>query len=260
MQHIDTHHILHDAQHGFIKHRSTETQLIQLIDNLAHNIDNRIQTDAIQKAFDKVPHQRLLYKLTYYGISPQALNWVHSFLSTRTQQVLLEGNTSSPINVTSGVPQGSVLGPILFLIYINDLPDYIKNNSTVKLFADDTIIYRPITNPQYSTGLQEDLDALQRWESDWIMHFHSQKCQTMHITKKRNIIQSTYTIHNHNLETTDTAKYLGIHINNTLSWNTHINKTAQRANTTSAFLHRNIRTCPRKTKHLAYTTLVRPIL
>ena len=92
------------------------------------------------------------------------------------------------------------------------------------------------------------------------MHFHPQKCQTMHITNKRNIIQSTYTIHNHNLETADPAKYLGIHINNTLNWNTHINKTAQRANTTSAFFHRNIRTCPRKTKHLAYTTLVRPIL
>ena len=82
----------------------------------------------------------------------------------------------------------------------------------------------------------------------------------MHITNKRNIIQSTYTIHKHNLETTDTAKYLGIHINNTLNGNTCINKTAQRANTTSAFLHRNIRTCSRKTKHLAYTTLVRPIL
>ena len=150
MQHLDSHNILHDAQHGFRKHRSTETQLIQLIDNLAHNIDNRIQTDAIlldfQKAFDKVPHHRLLYKLKYYGISPQALNWVHSFLTNRTQQVLLEGNMSSSINVTSGVPQGSVLGPLLFLIYINDLPDYIQNNSTVKLFADDTIIYHPIYN------------------------------------------------------------------------------------------------------------------
>ena len=132
-------------------HRSTETQLIQLIDNLAHNIDNRIQTDAIlldfQKAFYKVPHQRLLYKFAYYGISPQAHNWVQSFLTNRTQQVLLEGNMSSPINVTSGVPQGSVLGPLLFLIYTNDLPDYIQNNSTVKLFADDTIIYHPHHQP-----------------------------------------------------------------------------------------------------------------
>ena len=117
-----------------------------------------------------------------------------------------------------------------------------------------------INNQQDSIALQEDLDSLQRWESDWLMHFHPQKCQTMHITNKRNIIQSTYTIHNHKLQTTNTAKYLGIHIHSTLNWNTHINKTAQRANTTSAFLHRNIRTCPRKTKHLAYTTLVRPIL
>ena len=190
-----------------------ESQLIQLIDNLAHNIDNRIQTDAIlldfQKAFDKVPHHRLLYKLKYYGISPQALNWVHSFLTNRTQQVLLEGNMSSSINVTSGVPQGSVLGPLLFLIYINDLPDYIQNNSTVKRFADDTIIYHPINNQQDSIALQEDLDSLQRWESDWLMHFHPQKCQTMHITNKRNIIHSTYTIHNHKLQTTNTAKYLG---------------------------------------------------
>ena len=92
------------------------------------------------------------------------------------------------------------------------------------------------------------------------MHFHPQECQTMHITNKHNIIQSTYTIHNHKLQTTNTAKFLGIHIHSTLNWNTHINKTAQKANTTSAFLHRNIRTCPRKTKHLAYTTLVRPIL
>ena len=170
---------------------------------------------------------------------------------------------SSPINVTSGVPQGSVLGPILLLIYINDLPDYIQNNSTViKLFADDTIIYHPINNQQDSIALQDDLDSLQRWESDWLTQFHPQKCQTMHITNKRNIIQSTYTIHNHNLQTTNTAKYLGIHIHSTLNWsrNTHIYKAAQRANTTSAFLHRNIRTCPRKTKHLAYITLIRPIL
>ena len=86
------------------------------------------------------------------------------------------------------------------------------------------------------------------------------KCQTMHTTNTRNIIQSTYTIHNHNLQTTNTAKYLGIHIHSTLKWSAHINKNALRANTTSSILHRNIRKCPGKTKHLAYTTLVRPIL
>ena len=92
------------------------------------------------------------------------------------------------------------------------------------------------------------------------MHFHPQKCKTMHITIKRNIIQSTYTIQNNNLQTMNTAKYLGIHIHSSQNWNTHINKTAQRVNTTSGFLHRNIRTCQRKTKHLACTPLVRPIL
>ena len=125
----------------------------------------------------------LLLQDPFFLVRPSFPMMIHSFLSNRTKQVLLEGNTSSSINVTSGVPQGSVLGPILFPIYINDLPDYIQNNSTVKHFADDTIIYHPITNQQDSTALQEDPDALQRWGSR-----HPHKCQTMHITNKRNII------------------------------------------------------------------------
>ena len=142
MLHLDNNHILNDAQHGFRKRRSCETQLIQIVNDLALNIDNKIQTDIIlldfQKAFDKVSHQHLLYKINYYGITGETHQWITDFLTNRTQQVLLESITSKTVPVQSGVPQGSVLGPLLFLLYINDLPDYTHNNSTIKLFADDT--------------------------------------------------------------------------------------------------------------------------
>jgi retron-type reverse transcriptase len=145
MQHLETNNTLYELQHGFRAKRSCESQIISLIHDLSQNNDKNIQTDLIiidfAKAFDKVPHKRLLYKMKYFGISEQLINWVKSFLSNRTQAILLENMASSKISVTSGVPQGTVLGPILVLIYINDLPEYIKY-SRIRLFADDSIIYR----------------------------------------------------------------------------------------------------------------------
>ena len=212
------------------------------------------------KAFDKVPHARLLYKLTYYGITGTTHNWINDFLRKRTQRVVLEGSSSDVTAVTSGVPQGSVLGPLLFLVFINDLPEYVSENTTVRLFADDCKLYRRIQTHEDSSQLQEDLNSLQKWEQDWLMSFNSKKCQVLRIARKKTPVICNYVIGNHTLDSPDTTKYLGVHLSRDLSWNNHINYIAKKASSTSAFLQRNIHACPRQTKVLCYKALVRPVM
>ena len=146
------------------------------------------QMDAIlldfSKAFDKVSHQRLLLKLRHYGIRGNLLDWIEDFLFERTQRVLVEGQHSSSAKVTSEVPQGTVVGHLLFLVFINDLPECVK--STPRLFADDCLLYRPIRLNAVSEELQTDLDKLQKWENNWLMSFNPDKCEVIRITNKRN--------------------------------------------------------------------------
>ena len=149
------------------------------------------------KAFDKVPHQRLLYKLKFYGIKNQTLNWISAFISNRTQTVVLDGESSDIAPVTSGVPQGTVRGPVLFLVYINDLSEYMKS-SQLRLFADDSIIYKTIKSPKDCDSLHEDLDAAARWESDWLMTFHPDKCSVLTITNKNLQDWSPYSCSSYN--------------------------------------------------------------
>ena len=178
-KHIALDSILADCQHGFRSQRSCETQLVQFVHDIISNLDGAVnrghkQTDLIimdfAKAFDKVPHRRLLHKLEYYGIRGSTHKWINSWLSGRTQQVVLDGQASDPVPVLSGVPQGSVLGPVLFLLFINDLPDNIR--SSVRLFADDCVLYRNIHSLQDCLTLQEDLTSLGQWEADWQMKFN----------------------------------------------------------------------------------------
>ena len=254
MRHLDINDVLHDAQHGFRKRRSCETQLILSADDFLKTLDKNVQTDAIlldfSKAFDREAHKHLLKKLEAIGVTGTTLGWISSFLTDRKQTVVLEGMSSDAKPVTSGVPHGTVLGPLLFLIYINDLPNYV-NSSTIRLFADDCLICKEIHSQQDTEDLQTDLDALQTWERRWMMSLHPQKCQLLRITRKPSPIIAQYNIHGYVLEVADTAKYLGVTLHKHCAWSKHINQTAKKANNTRAFFQRNLRRAPTSVKKRA---------
>jgi hypothetical protein len=206
-----------------------------------------------------VGHKRPIHKLNQYGIRGKIKNWIQAFLTARSQQVVLEGTHSYTADVLSGVPQGSVLGPCLFLFFINDLADNLT--STVRLFADDTIAYLAIKSTDEAKILQEDLDKLGEWEHRWQMEFHPDKCHVIRITRnRRNIVNANYHLHWHKLQMVDTVKYLDINIANDIRWNHHIDSITNRANHCLAFLRRNIRISSPKIKDTAYKILVRPHL
>ena len=167
-KHFRQNNILYDLQHSFRDRRSCETQLLQLIEDLARNMTEGKQTDLIlldfNKAFDKVNHLKLLYKLQVHGVQSKTLGWIESFLVGRSQTVVLDGEGSDELPVLSGVPQGSVLGPILFLLYINDLPENVQ--SQVRLFADDTAVYLTVQDPNDSERLQSDLNVLHTYSQN----------------------------------------------------------------------------------------------
>ena len=261
MLHLEKLNILSVNQFGFRTRRSAEQQLLRTIHDLTLNLNNKMQTDVILldfcKAFDKVPHHLLLHKLDHYGIRGSTFKWISSFLSGRSQRVVCNGYTSAPVNVTSGVPQGTVLGPLLFLVYINDLPDTIS--SCCSLFADDCLLYRQIKNKNDQEILQHDLHNLEQWAKKWMMIFNVDKCQVLQ-TSLRNIFAFPYTLYNHFLENVNEAKYLGIVIDSKLNFNKHIDSVCKKANSALAFLKRNLSSCKCEMKSDAYLMYVRPIL
>ena len=153
-----------------------------------NSLNSSGQTDAIlldfSKAFEKVDHRLLLSKMNHLGISGPLLQWASSFLSDRLQHVVVDGCKSSPNKVLSGVPQGTVLGPLFFLIYINDIAKDLTPGTAIRLFADDSMLYRKIFSEEDCEILQKDLDSLQRWESKNKMQFHPGKCQVIRVTNK----------------------------------------------------------------------------
>ena len=167
---------------------------------------------------------------------------------------------SSQAPVLSGVPQGTVLGPLLFLTYINDMPE-TTTSSVTKLFADDSLLFRKISNQADSDKLQKDLTSLEDWESKWQMSFNAKKCIVIRILpKNKKLIPTSYKLHGHTLENVDASKYLGVTINKDLTWDRHIDNIVGKGNRTLGFIRRNLRDCTKPVKAAAYTTIVRPTL
>ena len=210
------------------------------------------------KAFDKVDHEGLILKLEHLGIRGPLLDWIRSFLIGRKQRVVVDGVASPPTDVLSGVPQGTVLGPLFFLVYINDISKGLSEGTKLNLFADDSLLYREINTPEDSAILQKDLETLQIWEKKWKMEFHPGKCQLLRITNKKNPITSPYFIHGIPISETDSAKYLGVIIDSTLNFRQQYASMIKKCNSTLSFIRRNLNKAPKYVKEKCYTTLVRP--
>ena len=224
------------------------------------SIDQHHTTDVVyldySKAFDTIPHSELLYKLWRFGITGPLWMWFKHYLQNRKQFVQINNAKSAYRSVTSGVPQGSVLGPLLFLIYINDLPQVI-HTSDMYLFADDTKLILDVTENHPDT-LQADLDATLLWCQTWKLKLNTEKCTTMTFTNNRTN-QNIYNINHQQVTASNTARDLGITISNTLTFDEHYKTICTKAFQSFSLIRRfmHLQHASMETKRQLYLCLVR---
>ncbi len=247
-------------QHGFMEGRSCITNLLVALENWTGILDDKGSFDCIfldfMKAFDSVPHERLLLKISAHGVQGKILGWLRDFLVGRGQKVVVNGESSRREAVLSGVPQGSVLGPVLFILFINDLPEVIS--ATSKLFADDTKIYKRIGDIDNCIELQQDLKCLEDWAQKWNMRFHPGKCKVLRVGRDHPSFDYTMS-DNHGqskLEEVLTEKDLGITIDNELTFQTHCSNMVSKASRNLAIIRRTFHYLDAETMIPLYKSLV----
>ena len=211
--HLFKNDLLTGQQHGFLSKKSTETQLLQCVNDWTKSLDCKNAVDVfyldISKAFDTVSHPKLIRKIEKYGITGKFLNWIKNFLLSRFQQVRVDGTLSDNISVISGVPQGSVLGPLLFLIYINDLARVIRCSS-VKMFADDTKIYFKCVDDVDHANLCSDIEAALDWMCRNQLSVASEKCTLLHLGNRFLNPHRSYSFNGNEIPSISLMKDLGI--------------------------------------------------
>ena len=216
-------------QHGFLVRHSTCTNLLETINDWTIALDNHLKTDAIyidfQKAFDSVSHPKLLTKLSSYNIRGDLFAWIAAFLNHRSQQVIINNCLSNTICITSGVPQGSVLGPTLFLLYINDLTDvFINFNCAVKLYADDAKLYSSYQLGDYSPVLVNATEHFTEWSKIWQLRIANNKCIAHRVSTIKTSANYDYIINGHKLQWSNCTRDLGVYMDTDLKFVEHISK------------------------------------
>ena len=252
---------VHTSQHGFLDGKSCLSNLLNCFDKIDELLANDTDIDIIyldfQKAFDTVPHKLLIYKLKMYGITGKTLKVISDFLSERSFRVRIGETLSDIFDVLSGVPQGSVLGPLLFLIYINDIPEGVR--SFMLLFADDLKL---VVNANLPNVTQNDLDLLNDWQRKWLISFNTsdKKCKVLEVARKNRDISNHYSLNNSILPIIESEKDLGVNIVNNLNWDHHINESISKAKKCIGWVTRSVISRDCNVMLNIYKSLVRPNL
>ena len=272
VHHLESNNLLCSQQHGFRSGHSCLTQLLHHFDNILENFLNGNDTDCIYldyaKAFDKVDHTLLIRKLSKYGIHPKIIAWIESFLQGRTQQVVVEGQLSFAALIISGVPQGTVLGPILFLMFINDITQCVSS-SVIRCFADDTRIMKAISLTPDMSLLQHDLDRVTQWSIRNNMSLHEDKFELLsHSANRSNMLHELpftsdvyqYSTSKGILMPVQQLRDLGVTVTTDLSWTAQIKTMADKARQKAAWVLSVFHTRSPTIMLTLYKSMVRSLL
>ena len=260
VQHLNENNIIRRSQHGFVSNRSCFTNLLTFFERVCSWTDDGESVDTIyldfSKAFDTVPHQRLIYKLELCGFGGVLLEWIEDWLTGRLQRVVLGSNFSDWVEVSSGVPQGSVLGPLLFVIFVNDMDEGLYN--CILKFADDTKLFGKVSTIADCDNLSNDLQLLYRWSEKWGMRFNTEKCKVMHIGRDNK--GTGYPINGKELKSVKEEKDLGMIVSSDLKVANQCVKAVSSANRILGMIKRTFISRDKNVVLKLYKSLVRPHL
>jgi len=259
VNHLITNHLINSSQHGFMANKSCTTNLLEFMEHVTKLFDDGDPVDIIyldfSKAFDKVPHSRLLSKMEALGISGNLLRWTREWLTDRLQRTVLNGSYSNWSKVLSGVPQGSVLGPLLFVIFINDLDHCTDNISTMLKFADDTKLGNKSNSQQDHANLQDCINKLINWADTWSMKFNVAKCKVLHVGRTNT--KPVYYMNGVQLTEVLKEKDIGVQINHDLKPSPQCQEAARRASSILTQISKSFMYKDRKTFLQLYKQFVR---